>query len=220
LTIWLWHELYTNANGPEAQELRRLLHSDRLSDRVWGTLKWTWLVKNEAKWDFKHRIQGEIGSAIMLRHAGHEYGWYEWQMPGNIHYAYVGRSVGWTAESLHWGAGVAEVFDPGHSDEAQCLIPVPIPPWDPKVISIYVNPEWADTQFDQPLDWKAVEFGIMLYVRYRGNLGLPQLRDLLGQYGEAMLTRSPIPVLVLGWRNQRHTWPYHVGYFDGPNPPL
>jgi RHS repeat-associated protein len=215
LTIWLWHELFTNANGPEAQELRRLLHSDRLSDRVWGTLKWIWLVKDRAKWDFKHRIGDEIGLAIMLRHTGHEYGWYDYQMPGNIHYAYVGRVVGWTGESLHWGAGFAQVIDPAHKEEAQCLIP----PWDP-LISIYVNVEWADTQFDQPLDWKAVEFGIMLFERYRNNVGLSQFRDFLGQYGEHMLTPPRVPVLVLGWTNPWGEWPYSVGYFDGPNPPL
>ena len=100
LTHWLYKELHTNANGYYAQRIRTLLGSSDPIDKARATLAWIFLVKDRAKWDPKHRIQEELlDKSIVLRHS-EGYRWYEFSVPGSIHYSFVGRAAGFSGFAL------------------------------------------------------------------------------------------------------------------------
>lgn len=154
----------------------------------------------------------------MLRHFGEHYGWYEYSVPGNIHYGYVGRAAGWSAKSLHFGASLAEIFDPAHRErgEAACFIWVyPTIPGCPRcILKGYLNPEWKETGFDDPDDWNSVEFGIRLHERHPVSLTLDQFRLFLFVHGH-MLRLYPEPLDAGEYRQRQNEWPYWHGYFNG-----
>ncbi len=231
LTLWLYWELKANADGPDARFIRYALAGgpgyDKWQRLIWmriGVAWWINLVKDRARWDFKHRIRQEIGQDIILFH-GDGYRWYEYSVPGNIFYAYVGRAVGFTGLALHWGAGYAEVTDPAHKPGEPWYIQVCqspdtcrlyieyLQPCSMPVRDIgYFNPNWTETWFDNPGDYNNVEFGVRLYDTSGLGLTLQQFHTHLALYGDSL---TPGQARQLGYRNPN--WPYRVGYFDGPN---
>ena len=220
LTYWLYDELSTNANGYYAQRIRTLLASSNLADRYRAIAAWIFLVKDQAKRDFKHHIQSELGKSIVLRHKG-GYRWYEWSVPGNIFYAFVGRAVGWSGWWLHRGAAFAEIIDPEHAKAGEACCPVfchvGLPAFYPICIPLgcyYVNPDWWRTGFDEPGDWWNVEFGVQLFNTYGTQLTFDQFQDFLAAHSDWLTPASTIP--EWNWVNQQRGWPYKVGRFDGP----
>ena len=220
LTYWLYDELRTNANGYYAQRIRTLLTSPKPVDKARATVAWILLVKDRAKWDPKHRIQDELGKSIVLRHKN-GYRWYEWSVPGNIHYAFVGRAAGFSGFALHGGAAFAEIIDPIHANEACCPVfcragwvgPVPYAVCIP-LGCYYVNPDWWRTLFDEPGDWWNVEFGVQLFDAHGTRLTFDQFQDFLTTRGGWLTSAQETP--EWNWINLQGGWPYKVGRFDGP----
>jgi len=222
LTYWLYDELHENANGYYAQRIRTLWASENPDDKARALAAFYFLVKDRAKWDFKHRIDKELGRSIVLRHTG-GYRWYEYSVPGNIHYGFVGRAAGFSGSLLHSGAGIAEIVDPAHVEagEACCPIycragwvgPVPYAVCIP-LGCYYVNPAWWRTAFDEPGDWQNVEFGVRLYDTYKAQMTLEQFEDFLAANGSSLTPAAYIP--EWNWTNPQGGWPYEVGHFAGP----
>jgi hypothetical protein len=81
--------------------------------RVVGYVWWKEMVKDKARWDFKHQILTGPGRSIIL--CEHEIcDWYEYSMPGNIFYAYIGRVAGFSEAELRAGAVYAQQTDPNN----------------------------------------------------------------------------------------------------------
>ena len=100
---------------------------------------WNDLVGREKRWDFKKKIGLEMGDSILLCQSASECRWYNSDVPGNIHFGFVGRAAGFVSPELHLGAGMA------HQEGD-----------DPE------SGKWW-SYFDDPLDANAIGFGIELY---------------------------------------------------------
>ena len=207
LTIWLISEMTTNATGPEAAEMLVFnalgrgigdkfspvgisAKATELGLRGIAAYKWYNLVKDSARWDFKDQIKDRLGRSVKLGSK-----WFEFSTPGNIHYAYVGRAVGFSTAELHVGATIAQIRDA-------------FDPEDPVHVSDLLK--WTGTGFDQPSDYWAIEFGSALYDHG------PEVTEegfgvLLVDYTSLIGTVSAPP---LG--PPETDWPYWPGYFDNP----
>ncbi len=220
LTIWLVGELSVNAQSPEVSQMRRYMTAiskDCPFCVAYAGVQWIRRVADRHVWDFKHAIERKLATnVIMLRHTGEDYGWYHYDVPGNVHYAYVGRAAGWSAQDLHEGAAWAEMFDPGHRKKGElnsCYIS-PIPCNYCPLLKVFRNPEWEDFGYDDPEDWNSVEFGIQLYERHPVGLTLGQFRRFLSAHGW-MLRLYEEPPAVVEPLPAQEDWPYWRGYFNG-----
>ena len=222
LTYWLYAELSENANGYYIQHIRSLWASRNPADKSRALAAFYFLVKDRAEWDFKHQIDDELGQGIVLRDTN-DYRWYEYSVPGNIHYGFVGRAAGFSGSLLHGGAGVAEIKDPAHVEAGEACCPyfcsVGLIKGIPYAICIqlgcyYINPEWWQTAFDEPGDWWNVEFGVQLFDAYSTRLTFDQFQDFLGTQGSWLTPASFTP--EWNWINPKSGWPYETGRFDGP----
>jgi len=187
------------------------------------------LVQDEAKWDFKHRIKAEFNYEALVLFDTQGYRWYEYSVPGNIHYGYVGRASGMPGWLLHAGAGYAEADDPTHDERGEsnccpsiCLeyykkfgpIGIGIPIVCKQFGCYYINPQWIRSGFDDPVDWAAVEFGVKLFDHYGSSLTMRQFKEALASHGSSL---APPPIQPeWNWVNKNLRWPYRVGDFNGP----
>jgi RHS repeat-associated protein len=118
----------------------------RVAAGVW----WTGMVKDGARWDFKDAIKrkpGGPGESIMLCGTD-ECGWFDYSMPGNMLYAYVGRAAGFSEFEIRAGAIYAQQTGPE-------------------------NIPWLNTYYglDQASDQAAIELGFELYENTSGGTG-------------------------------------------------
>lgn len=60
------------------------------------------VVKTHGLWDFKWKIYKTVGENIKLGDA-----WFKWDVPGNVHFGYLGLAVGFDGDVLHCGADYA-----------------------------------------------------------------------------------------------------------------
>lgn len=176
------------------------------------------MVRDDHRWDFKHKILLEFDppkKIIVFHKADGTPFATEYSVPGNIFYGYVGRSV-FLGELLHLGAGYAEGTDPSHA-------------WDEywygmrvcgEDYGFYLNPQYLATWYDDPQDYRMVEFGIQLWENYRENLTENQFVQEIEnhRYQLPLVPSIPYGTTPFGWRNPKGTWPYRVGYFDGSKP--
>jgi RHS repeat-associated protein len=223
LTSWLYAELSANANGYYAQRINTMLNSSDLTTKARAVFGWIYLVKNKAKWDSKRQIKKVTSGESVTLHSSKGLVWYEYSVPGNIHYGFVGRAAGFSGTTLHTGAGYAEITDPAHVELGEACCPqICKDIVDDPLITVniciplgcyYINPSWANTMFDDPGDYWNVEFGIRLYDIYRSQISYKQFQDYLA-LNSGWLTPAPeIP----STRFFISAWPYSVGYFDGPD---
>lgn len=210
LTCWMVAELQADVNSPEANSIKYLLNErtlpcegaacsvlreiDFATRRLMAYEKWIPLVRDRAKWDFKHEILVTMGDTIQLCHTECE--WLDYSTPGNIGFGYVGTAVGFSWPELHGGAGKAEAEDPAHLDERN-------------LGDYYINREWWRSLFDDPQDAAAIEFGIDLYERFGTNITLDNFRTVLASYIGRMARREAPNTQ---YSNPR--WPYKAGEFN------
>jgi len=183
--------------------------------------EWRELVKDGARWDFKDQIYDRLTGSedekktIMLCHTG-GCEWFEYSVPGNIHYGYVGRAAGFSSDTLHFGASVAEIIDPAHRAEVQRLgkwfvnVPLNVCLFDFELSGIYVNFEWWHAGFDDPTDYAAVELGSELFDAARYSVHWEGFEALLQSYSSRLM-HMPAPAEPYS----NPAWPYPSGYFDG-----
>jgi hypothetical protein len=169
----------------------------RAAAGVW----WAEMVKDGARWDFKDALKrkpGGPGESIMLCGTD-ECGWFDYSMPGNIFYAYVGRAAGFSEFEIRAGAIYAQQTDPE-------------------------NIPWLNTYYglDQASDQAAIELGFELYENTFGTGSEDVLRgefkrlvmnyrDRLGKADEP--TEPYVPGFPIGPDGPE----FPLKYFDGRN---
>jgi len=124
--------------------------------------------------------------------------WFEYSVPGNIHYAYVGRAAGFTPQELHLGASWAEIRDPDHDGQpGQIRIPL--------LGGFYFDSTYAPTWYDSPYDYWAIEFGSALYDKYGTDVTVAEFKELLEIYAPCSnkcphrLYGIGIPIGLIPW---------------------
>jgi hypothetical protein len=149
LTSWLESTMKANASGSIAATLRQA-NAGGADDKIAAYLGWAAMVKGGAPWDYKVELRERSTQSVIL--AGHEF---NIDVVANIHFGYVGRASGFSADELLVGAGVAQILA-GTSD-------------------------WAYWQsyFDDPQDQFAIWLGIWLYEHPD-----MALEDAIEQYGD------------------------------------
>jgi RHS repeat-associated protein len=261
LTKWLVEELRTSADGADAMSVKapRLI-GEMLLNPMYPQADWVTffglayyrfykLVEDGAKWDFKDRIAEEFGYAdyprgkersIKLSLPGEECGyWFDYSLPGNIFFGFIGRAVGFAPFEIHAGASYAEIGDPDHPKYRD---PWTFPIWKPplffglpymymppnsfpgseyynllndimKLTAFHLNPEYAPTWFDDPGDYKGIEIGFELYETYKETGGVTEkaLKQAIENHAKSLCVSPPSDAGE--YRNER--WPYHAGYFNG-----
>jgi hypothetical protein len=220
LTWWLYKELTTNANSHYIQRINSLM-SGTMKDKIRGLTAFLNLEQDRAKWDFKHKIYEEMRKSIVLLDTVEGYRWYEYSVPGNIHYGFVGRAAGIPAWLLHAGASGAEIYDPAHlkRDVFGVEICCPCPEGKvgelcKKLLCWYINPAWIVSGFDSPKDWSAVETGVELFASGGKNISFMSFIQGLSSRGQSL--DRPVNTPVWNWENRLGGWPYSVGRFNGP----
>jgi RHS repeat-associated protein len=229
LTLWLFRELSINVDSFYVQRIKTLLGGS-IKNKYDAINGWMWLVKDSAKWDFKHRIDREIGRAITFIDYQQGFRWYEYSVPGNIFYGYIGTAAGFSELMLHGGASYAEIIDPSHQQQGESCCPyvcsglyfnigpfsVGISIYCKLLGCYYINPSWAATYFDDPTDYSAIDLGIELYKSYQNGLTFTQLIRSINSRADKLAHPSYTPSSFY-WINPLGGWPYDIGRFNGPN---
>jgi hypothetical protein len=218
LTYWLFDELKEGFQNPDVNLVRVHItylgiHGRNPAEYALGGLMWRALVRDKARYDFKHKIREEMRTTILFRRNDGRPLWSEYSVPGNIFFGYIGSYVGFAGWGTHAGAGYAEAADPAHK------------PIRNVCDRLYLNPQWWGSLFDDPLDYQAIELGINLWRKYGQSLSLHQLKTEIENNYSKLSSPPAMPPLqsgtgeipVYGWRNPRGDWPYGVGRFNGPN---
>ena len=224
LTWWLYQELITNASSSYTQRNKTLM-AGSANDKLTALEAFKNLEQDKAKWDFKHGIKFEMGESIVLHDNNVGFRWYEYSVPGNIHYGFVGRASGMPGWLLHAGATYAEMKDPAHmpkgpiSNPFRGECPCPCPRGDTgetcrKYLCWYINPGWIGGGFDDPKDYNAVETGIQLFNLYGSNMSFTQF--IAGITSRGKLLDQPVITPNWQWKNPLGGWPYSAGHFNGP----
>jgi RHS repeat-associated protein len=170
-----------------------------------SSLWWAGMVKDGARWDFKDQINREFykeynkeGGIILCDVS--ECRWYEFSMPGNIFYAYVGRVAGFGEWDLRAGAVYAQQADPQN---------------DPALN------DWL-LGLDQASDQAALELGFMMYDLTQGASDEVTVRDA---FKTALLTHKdrlaagqiPIEPYMPKYPIGRDGQEFPLRHFDGTN---
>ena len=111
-------------------------------------------------WDHKHAISRQFGSTQEVD--GNQYEMDEWS---NIHYGYVGRSLGFTDDELLWGAGGAQL-----GDEVWKALPGTTRKVTPGYFPKLAKGDLFETYLDNSGDPRAIAFGAYLWDQYGKDL--------------------------------------------------
>ena len=171
------------------------LREDTYRDQAYDA--WIRLSGPEARWDFKRQMVGLLrGDHVQF--CGQTRApaclWLDTDVPGNVHYGYVGRAAGFPAVELHVAAGAAQ--QRGDYPEFG---------------------RWY-SYFDDPMDLAAVQVGIQLFQNARPSSLLPAaLGNLLLMHRASLRpAERPSPPYVQYPYPQEARWgtQYPIWFFD------
>jgi hypothetical protein len=174
------------------------------------------LVADRQHWDFKHKIERDLGPGITLCSNWRCGGDVEYSVPGNVHFGFVAREAGYAPNIVHLGAGYAEITDPSH-DPKSPYFKEPYTPFG-KFSARLTRDGLVLNLGDDPQDHWAVQFGMRLYDKYANGRNLTYLafqQELsIGLIGFARRAPHPRPVRD----HIASQWPYPLGLFDPTTP--
>jgi hypothetical protein len=166
-TDWLLKTMQSNAQGPVAQTLRQVHDEMGLTGRLVTLPNWIGLVQGEGPWDFKPDQQKWFQDKDLTKPMDLAGVQVRRDAFSNIHYGYVGRSLGYSRWLLELGGGAAQI-QAGRSNLAY----------------------WR-TWFDDPVDNAAIRVGMDLYDGYTAQ-GKPldenALREALQKHPDLLCT--------------------------------
>ncbi len=202
LTAWLGREMVSNLRGPEMELVQMLAETGIADDPRYLAMNesmsgsflayqgaWFDLTRDYGVWDLKRNMQDVIGDSIVL--CGEvSCGWFDYSVPGNIHYGFLAAAAGIPRGESYWAAGMLE------------LVGTPFGQGDPGDFS---------TGFENPADKAAVEFGYNLFDKYGYDLTPADLMTELTPKVMSMLQKPEnIPLIPAG--HQPNSYP--PGVFD------
>jgi hypothetical protein len=154
LTDWLPRAAAYMATDAEILEIKRLKLSNQAHENLMALYKFYNIVRDGARFDVKDKILLNLGHDIKLSE-----NWYEYSVTGNILYGFYGSAAGYRPQTLHKGAGYAQM-----TDVLRWLLAVGVLCED----NAGPFPDFGGPvhNFDTPDDYHAVDFGIWLYERY------------------------------------------------------
>jgi len=174
------------------QQAETILREDPQRDRAYD--EWEGLVGDRHRWDFKWGIQDQLGGDSIILCNQYHCPWFDSEVPGNVHYGFVGRAAGFDSLELHLAAGARQ--QQGLNAEFGTLAAL----------------------LDDPYDFLAIEFGIGLFNRGGvGALAAELFMSVLPLYQGGFRSASP-PAYPLGtsWPVDADLGPYYpVDHFNG-----
>ncbi|RME60165.1 hypothetical protein D6779_02655, partial [Candidatus Parcubacteria bacterium] len=171
MTGWIIDRITETSGSALVNSLSENWNSLNPANKLGAGKAWISLERTTGAWDFKNEIV-EAGLDITPVVIGN----YEtnFQAVANLFYGFIGSEVGFGAEVMELGAGLAQLEHLGEGEGA-------------------VGPVW--TYFDQPFDKWWIEFGQYLYSLYGGDLDAltdEALTQALDEYIDANGEPPPI----------------------------
>lgn len=182
-------EMTTNAAGPDAVRLRRLLGPSLTTfiptigpaigagGRAAAYREWVRLVRSGAVWDHKPYISSTYGNWSEDPTYRREYFFDVWS---NLHYGYIGKSVGFSQWELLNGAGAAQVADgtnpPGY--------------WGRRTERLGDADFLA--AFDDPKDQAAIRLGITLWSTHGVSVSQSTILTAVRRQARVLSTRPMV----------------------------
>ena len=172
LSKYITGEMRFNVDSPEARQIRLLQRSP--PSLPLALALWAYLVWPENKWDHKPPINRKFGMWCFDPATKTEYYGDIWS---NVHYGYIGLSVGFGEHTLKMGAGVAQALKSGLVDTfgSECkksggaLACLPA--------------------FDDPKDQVSIKIGFELWKTYGRNLTASTVCDKVRSNRARLSTR-------------------------------
>jgi len=156
------------------------------------------LVGPNARWDFKEQMRVLLGGDS-VRFCGQTRGrvcmWLHRDVPGNVHFGYIGRAAGFLPVELHLGAGLFQLLGDART---------------------YARP-WS--YFDDPRDAAAVEVGIRLFAYAgTGTLSPAMVGNSLLFHRTSLRSSGPATSPYVEYPYPQDQWgtQYPTGFFDTP----
>lgn len=161
LTQWLTDRINENSQATVTQALRENLNSNDLSKKSGAIKAWIALVRAGGEWDYKVDLKNAgISGNISLCGEND----ISSQAIANIYFGAMGRAVGFSADMLHGGAGVFQLWDNLIKNH------------DPGSIGP------IGKFFDDPIDYWMIDFGIWLFDTHGKEFGKLTKEDLTNAY--------------------------------------
>ncbi|MBX3000487.1 MAG: hypothetical protein KF893_18350, partial [Caldilineaceae bacterium] len=148
----------------EDKGIATLLLLAALANRARAYELWRQQVDYNAPWDHKTTIADRFGRYQIV--GNHRYYFDVWS---NIHYGYVGASVGFESDELLWGAGAAQFMNESRTNFSS-----------PTYREVLSSP--LATRLDYSTDQAAISLGIHLWSTYGSSLTQGQFMQELGNW--------------------------------------
>ena len=156
------------------------------------------LVAPDARWDFKEQMRVLL-EGDSVRFCGQTRGrvcmWLHRDVPGNVHFGYIGRAAGFLPAELHWGAGLYQLLGDARA---------------------YGRP-WS--YGDDPRDAAAVDLGIRLFeYAGTGTLSPAMVGNSLLVHRSSLHSSGPVTSPHVEHPYPQDQWgtQYPIGFFDTP----
>ncbi|MBT3145203.1 polymorphic toxin type 44 domain-containing protein [Neptunomonas phycophila] len=172
LTSYITKEMRVNAQSSQARDIRQKNQS--LLDTFKALTQWKSMVGNRRPWDHKGYIKNTYGEWALDAETETEFNFDIWS---NIHYGYVGRSVGFSGWTLKAGAGYAQ-WAAGTSPKGY---------WSRRADTF--GDADVIAAFDDPKDQAAIQIGIALWDSYKLNITSDLLLEALRLNRSSLQTR-------------------------------
>jgi len=184
LTDWLPRAAVYMATDPEITKINSLNNfrsptCDDLAEwlaKADAARRFYNIVKDGARFDVKDKIYNDLGKVIKLNRQ-----WYEYSITGNILYGFYGMAAGYDKDTLHAGAGYAQLADflrwlwkANHEGEDE---------------PVTIDPGYG---LDTRDDYYAIEFGVWLYQNKYKNDG----NFTTGEFTSSFFTFAYTPFLA------------------------
>jgi RHS repeat-associated protein len=169
LTAWLVEQLNTNTKSAIGCTIREY--------HPWpgAWIGWMQMVRGGGVWDYKPDLASRKLLSIII--CGR---WCAFDVPANINFGYVGRSVGFTSRQLIMGAGVAQILD----NVIKPILRGDKPQWE------IVGPR--QLYFDERGDATAIMIGMELYDTHGDHITEEELCGLFEKYAHPAPPLEPL----------------------------
>ena len=201
LTSWLGSEMLANLFSEELNlviefmrmesdpQIAGLMAAGGGSGFLAAQGAWFELTRDYGIWDLKREMEDVIGKAVVL--CGEtSCGWFDYSVPGNIHYGFLAAAAGIPREESYWAAGLLELVGGLFGDG---------------------DPGDFNTRYENPADKAAVDLGYDLFDTHGYGFVPNDLRTALTPAVMYTLQKPPIIPAVAAEPQENR---YPIGAFN------